>query len=60
MVADMCAQAGIDGRKTNHSLRVTGTSSLFEAGVPERIIQSHNGSLDALHMYEEEQNLAVS
>lgn len=41
MVPDMCIEAGLT-RKTNHSLRVSGTSCLFEAGVPERLIQVSN------------------
>ena len=39
MVKNMCDEAGIVGNKSNHSLRVAGASSLFDAGVPERIIQ---------------------
>ncbi len=50
----MFAETGLGGNKTNHSLRVTGASALFDAGVPERIIQSRTGhrSLDALRVYE--------
>ena len=43
MVQDMCSDAGIEGKKTNHSLRVSGASTLFEAGVPERVIQQRTG-----------------
>ena len=43
MVQDMCSDAGIEGKKTNHSLRVNGASTLFEAGVPERVIQQRTG-----------------
>ena len=65
MVPDMCSDAGVPGHKTNHSLRVAGASSLFDAGVPERIIQARTGhrSLDALRLYErvtDKQNLQVS
>ena len=35
----MCADAGISEKKTNHSLRATGASALFNAGVPERFIR---------------------
>ena len=35
----MCSQVGISGHKTNHSLRETGTTRMFEAGVPDKIIQ---------------------
>ena len=49
MVKDLCAEAGIKG-KTNHSLRASGATALFQANVPERIIQKVTGnkSLDAL------------
>ena len=49
-----CSEAGITGHKTNHSLRATDASELFEAGVPEKIIKkwtSHH-LLKALHIYE--------
>ena len=36
---DMCAEAGISGHKTNHSLCATWASEMFEAGVPEKIIK---------------------
>ena len=65
MVATMCAEAGISERKTNHSLRVSGATSLYSGGVPEREIQQRTGhkSLEALRRYErttEQQNQAVS
>ena len=64
MVKDMFEEAGISG-KSNHSLRVAGASSLFSAGVPERIIQGRTGhvSVEALRKYErvtQTQELAVS
>ena len=51
---DMCAEAGNSGHKTNHSLRATGASEMFEAGVPEKIIKERTGhrSLEALRLYE--------
>ena len=65
MFRDMCTEAGVQGHKTNHSLRATGASELFAAGVPERIIQERTGhrSLKALCTYERtsaEQRQAVS
>ena len=53
MVKDMCQDAGIAPR-TNHSLRATGATALFQANVPERIIQKTTGhrSLDSLRTYE--------
>lgn len=54
MVRQMCEEADISGWKTNHSLRVCGTTSLFAAGVTERVIQGRSGhsSSDALRKYE--------
>ena len=42
------------GNKTSHSLRATGVSSLFQAGVPEKVIQERSGhrSLDGLQQYQ--------
>ena len=42
-------------KKTNHSLRTTGASAMFQAGVPERIIQKATGhkSVVDLCMYEQ-------
>ena len=65
MVAEMCSKAGITGRKTNHSLRVSGATTLFDAGVPERIIQQRTGhkSIESLCIYErvtEDQERIVS
>ena len=64
MVKEMCAEAGIGG-KTNHSLRATGASAMFQANVPKKIIQKTTGhrSIEALHSYERvstEQQKAVS
>ena len=39
----MCAHAGIEGNKTNHSLWATGASELFHANVPEKMIQKRTG-----------------
>ena len=63
-VSEMCTEAGIS-RKTNHSLRATGATSLFQSEVPEKIIQKNTGhrSLEALRKYERtsiEQHQAVS
>jgi hypothetical protein len=54
MVKDMCSQAKIGGKKTNHSLRVSGITSLFQAGISEKVIQDRSGhrSLDGLRKYE--------
>ena len=53
MVKDMCNNSGIEAR-TNHSLRATGATSLFNAGVPKKMIKDITGHLsdEALRMYE--------
>ena len=54
MVSNMFSDISIDGHFTNHSLRMTGTSELFAAGVPEALIQKCVGhrSLESLRLYE--------
>lgn len=54
MVKDICTEAQVEGNFTNHSLRATGATALFDAGVPETIIQKRTGhkSLKALRCYE--------
>ena len=54
MTTVMCEEAGISGRKTNHSLRRTAATTLFEKGVPEKIIQGVTGhrSTTGLRTYE--------
>ena len=42
MVKDMCSEAAIMG-KTNHSLRATGATTLFQNNVPEKVIQKLTG-----------------
>ena len=39
----MCSEAGIQEKKTNHSLRATGATALFNAGVPEKVIREVTG-----------------
>ena len=65
MVPEICKLANISGHKMNHSLRATGTTELYEAEVPENIIQERTGqrSLECLHTYErtsDKQQQAVS
>ena len=54
MVKEICRDGEIAGEKTNHSLRATGESTLFQAGVPEKIIQERSGhlSLNGLRQYQ--------
>ena len=44
IVKDMMEEAKIPGNFTNHSLRATGTTTLFNAGVPEALIQKRSGA----------------
>ena len=59
----MCRDARI-AKKTNHSLRATGASALFHAGVPEKLIRDVTGHRsNALQLYErptEQQRKQVS
>ena len=60
----MCKEAGIEEKKTNHSLRATGASAMFTANVPEKMIREVTGHRSkALMAYERpsvEQRQAVS
>ena len=51
---EMCSQAGLSTEFTNYSLRAYGATSLFQAKVPEKLIQQRTGhkSLKALRQYE--------
>ena len=65
MVGEMCKLANIPGHHTNHSLRTTGATELYTAGVPEKIIQERTGHrcIESLRTYEHtssKQQLAVS
>ena len=53
MVKKMCEAAGLPPR-TNHSLRVTGATTLFSKNVPEKLVQEVTGhrSLECLQRYE--------
>ena len=57
----MCEAVGLPPR-TNHSLRVTGATTLFTKNVPENLIQEVTGhrSLECLRRYEKTTQRAVS
>lgn len=42
-LADMCNRVGVRGRKTNHSLRATCATRLYQAGVEEQQIMERTG-----------------
>ena len=51
-VKEMTCQAGIVGRFTNHSLRATCATRMFENSVPEQIIKETTGHrLDCVQSY---------
>ena len=54
LVKEVCKKAGIQGEKSNHSLRVTYATHMWEANVPEKLIKQRTGhcSLEALRSYE--------
>ena len=52
-VAHLCKAAGISGYKTNHSLRATAATRLYESGVDEQLVMERTGhrSLDGVRSY---------
>ena len=50
----MCRVAGIEGYKTNHSLRATTCTIGLEKGVPEKLIMKRTGHrpVKSLHTYQ--------
>ncbi len=53
MVKSLCEDGGLPG-KTNHSLRASGATAMFQNNIPERVIQKVTGhrSLESLRAYE--------
>ena len=43
MLKDMCAEAQIPRMFTNHSLRAYGATTLYNANIPEKLIQERTG-----------------
>lgn len=54
MVKSICEDASVGGQKTNHSLRATGATEMYHAGVPEKVMLERTGhlSLAGLRQYE--------
>ena len=64
-VARLCKSAGIEGYKTNHSLRATSTSRLYQSGVDEQLVMERSGhrSIEGVRSYKrtsDEQRRALS
>ena len=52
VVKVMMSDAGIDGRFTNHSLRSSSATRMFQAGIPEQLIKAQTGhSSDSVRVY---------
>ena len=62
-ISKLCRQAGFDGFFTNHSLRATAATRLYNAGVDEQLIAEKTGHRsDAIRTYKrtsDEQNKMV-
>ena len=52
-VGRLCKDAGVEGFKTNHSLRATATSRLYRAGVDEQLVMERTGhrSVEGVQSY---------
>lgn len=52
-VARLCKKAGISGLRTNHSLRATTATRLYQAGVDEQLVMERTGhqSLEGVRSY---------
>ena len=52
-VARLCRQAGIPGYRTNHSLRATAATRLYQSGIDEQLVMERTGhrSLDGVRGY---------
>ena len=64
-VSRLCSAAGIGGFKTNHSLRATSTSRLYQSGVEEQMVMERTGhrSVDGVRSYKrtsDEQRITLS
>ena len=54
IVPELCAKSGVGVHYTNHSLRATAITRMFNSGVPEKVIAENSGhrSTKALRCYE--------
>ena len=50
---NICSQAGIQGYKTNHSIRTTAATRLYQAGVDKQVVMERTGhrSLEGVRSY---------
>ena len=61
-VGRLCMKAGIQGHKTNHSLRATCATRLFDQGIDEQLIMSRTGhrTTTGVRNYKEFQKLTTT
>ena len=54
ILAELSEKSGIQGKDTNHWLRETAITQMFNKGVPEKVIADQSGhrSIEALRCYE--------
>ena len=54
IIPDVCADCGLSTQYTNHSLRATAITRMYNKGVPEKLISEKSGhrSVKALRVYE--------
>ena len=54
LMKTICNGAGVQKKYTNHSLRATGATRLFQSGTPENVIMERSGhrSTDGVRQYE--------
>jgi integrase len=55
-VSKLCEQAGFKGHFTNHSLRATAATRLYDAGVDEQLIAEKGHRSSAIRSYKRTQN----
>ena len=61
-VASMCKSAGIEGYKTNHSLRATAATRLYSSSVDEQLVMERTGhrSTEEIRSYKRTSSEAIS
>ena len=54
LMKTICSGSGVQNKYTNHSLRATGATRLFQSGTPENVIMERSGhrSTDGVRQYE--------
>ena len=55
LMKTICSGSGVQNKYTNHSLRATGATRLFQSGTPENVIMERSGhrSTDGVRQYEQ-------